>query len=39
MNFVDGCKSIDEVKAVAAELAKQGRATCCTAMRGYWALN
>ncbi len=25
MNFVDGCKSIDEVKAVAAELAKQGK--------------
>ncbi|MCW6011562.1 tyrosine-type recombinase/integrase [Serratia marcescens] len=25
MNFVDGCKSIEQVKAVAAELAKQGK--------------
>ena len=34
MNFVDGCKSIEEVKAVAIELTKQGRAIRSSAMRG-----
>ncbi|EOX6134505.1 hypothetical protein ACPTAS_000243 [Escherichia coli] len=36
MNFVEGCKSVQEVKAVAVELLKQGKGL--TLYRDAWLL-